>query len=179
MGRAVLLASGLWLLCAGWAHAQTPPRNGLPEGIFASTGEGCTKREKKTPTEVGEDLNFQVLSKKGLAAYEQVCDFVNVFAHDAKSWVATAFCDEAGYIYPDLFSIKQKEQRRLNVTRVTDVSQQGASDSGSDESASSDQPDVAGKAAGTDSTGDQSAPTDERAASESYNTFVECQNVKP
>ncbi|MGC2409083.1 MAG: hypothetical protein WA441_03530 [Methyloceanibacter sp.] len=179
MGRAALLALGLWLLGAGLAHAQTLPGNGLPEGTFASTLEGCTKLEKKTPAELGEGLDFQVLSKKGLAAYEQICDFVNVFAHDAKSWVATAFCDEAGYTYPDLFSIKQKEEGRLNVTRITDLTQQGASDSDSDESASPAQPDVAGNAPGADSTGDQGPSTDEQTASESYSTFVKCQDVKP
>ena len=57
-----------------------------------------------------------------------MCDFVSVSARDAKSWVATAFCDELGYTYPDLFSIKQKDDGRLNVTRITDLTQQGGYD---------------------------------------------------
>ena len=72
-----------------------------------------------------------MLTKKGLVGHQQTCDFVNVFAHDRKSWVATAFCDEAGYTYPDLFSIKQKEDGKLNVTRITDLTQQGGYDSSS------------------------------------------------
>ena len=179
MGRAALLASGLWLLGAGMAQAQAPEAS-LPEGSFASTQEGCTKLEKTTPAELGEDLDFQVLTKKGLTAYEQICDFVTVFAHDATSWVATAFCDEAGYTYPDLFSIKQKGEGRLNVTRITDLTQQGSDDgsaeSDSEEPDSSDQPDATRE---KEASGSRGSSTDEQASSESYSTFVKCQNVKP
>jgi hypothetical protein len=179
MGRVALLALGLWLLGAGLAQAQGPEAS-LPEGSFASTQEGCTKLEKTTPAELGEDLDFQVLTKKGLTAYEQICDFVTVVAHDATSWVATAFCDEGGYTYPDLFSIKQKEEGKLNVTRITDMTQQssddGSAESDSDEPGSSDQPDAARD---KEASGKQGSPSDEQAASESYSTFVKCQNVKP
>src|SRR5512147_3352368 len=115
MRHALLLATGLMLAAAGSALAQTPS-NALPEGTFASTKEDCALLATKTPAELGEGLDFEVLTKKGLIGYQQACDFVNVFARDAKSWVATAFCDEAGYTYPDLFSIKQKDDGKLNVT---------------------------------------------------------------
>ena len=111
MKRTALWMIALWLTASSPVFAQ-----GLPDGTFASTKEGCTKLVSKTPAELGEEFDFEVLTKKGLTGYQQVCDFVNVFAHDAKSWVATAFCDEAGYTYPDLFSIKQKDDGKLNVT---------------------------------------------------------------
>jgi len=184
MGRAVLLAMGLWLAGAGLAQAQAP-ENSLPEGTFASTQEDCALLATKTTAELGEEFDFEVLTKKGLAGYQQACDFVTVSARDAKSWVATAYCDEAGYTYPDLFSIKQKDDGRLNVTRITDLTQQGGYDaSAQSDSGESDAPEQS--AGGADAgppgqaAGGQSAPIDEQqAASESYSAFVKCDTVKP
>jgi hypothetical protein len=182
MRNALLVATGLWLAGAGSALAQAPD-SGLPEGTFASTKEDCALLATKTPAELGEQLDFEVLTKKGLVGYQQVCDFVNVFARDAKDWVATAFCDEAGYTYPDLFSIKQKDDGKLNVTRITDLTQQGGYDaSAQSDSGESDGPE---ESAGADSgktadhSGAQSQTLDQQAASESYSAFVKCDTVKP
>jgi hypothetical protein len=184
MGRAALLASALWLLGSGLAQAQALPGNSLPEGIFASEPEACAKLAAKTPAELGEDFDFEVLTKKGLAGYEQACDFVNVLGHDATSWVATAFCEESGYSYPDLFSIKQKEDGTLNVTRVTDLTQRGGDDanaqSDSGESDAPGRPEAADKpAAGDEAAEGGGAARDDQTASESYSIFVKCPNVKP
>jgi hypothetical protein len=178
MGRIATLGFAFCLLGAGTVSAQD-----LPEGTFASSPEGCSKLQTKTVSELGEDLDFQVLTKKGLTAYQQSCDFVNVFGHDATSWVTTAFCDEAGYSYPDLFSIKQKESGKLNVTRSTDLTQQGSdeasSESGAGESGPPPLPDETGnEAAGNEPSGNP-APLPEEQAAESYSTFVKCQTVKP
>ena len=40
-------------------------------------------------------------------------------ARNATSWLATAFCEEPGYSYPDLFAILQKQNGDLSVTRMT------------------------------------------------------------
>jgi hypothetical protein len=183
MRHALLVATGLMLATAGSARAQTPD-NALPEGTFASTKEDCALLATKTPAELGEELDFEVLTKKGLTGYQQVCDFVNVFAHDAKSWVATAFCDEAGYTYPDLFSIKQKDDGKLNVTRITDLTQQGGYDaSAQTDSGETDAPKESGGGAAQgkagESSGEQSQTLDQQAASESYSSFVKCDTVKP
>ncbi len=120
MTRVGLMAPVLSLLLwAGVAEAQVGGAGKLPEGTFASTPEDCAKLETTAPAELGEDLDFEVLSAKGLVAYQQTCDFVSVAARDATSWVVTAFCEEGGYSYPDLFSIKLKADGSLNVTRVT------------------------------------------------------------
>ena len=178
MRRAAILAAGFFLLSANFAWAQELPANSLPEGTFATEG-GCNKLEAKTPAELGEDLDFEILTKKGLLANEQACDFVNVYTHDPTSWVATAFCDEGGYTYPDLFSIKQKGDGRLNVTRFTDLTDQGtnssSAESGTEDSESSKSPP---KASSGDGKSSQAAPEDEQAA-ESNSTFAKCQNVKP
>jgi hypothetical protein len=181
MRRAILFATGLLGLGAGLALAQAP-ENPLPEGTFASTHEDCITLKSKTPAELGEDFDFEVLTKKGLVAFQQTCDFVNVFAYDAKSWVATAFCDEAGYTYPDLFSIKQKDDGKLNVTRITDLTQQG----GYDASAQSDtgesgapKQSAGAEPGGSEHSGEEGKSPDEQSPSESYSSFVKCENVKP
>lgn len=183
MRNALLVATGLWLAGAGSALPQAPDST-LPEGTFASTNEDCALLATKTPAELGEEFDFEVLTKKGLVGYQQVCDFVNVFAHDAKSWVATAFCEEAGYTYPDLFSIKQKDDGRLNVTRITDLTQQGGYDaSAQSDTGETDAPEESGGGAAPgkagESSGGQSQTLDQQAASESYSAFVKCDTVKP
>jgi hypothetical protein len=180
MRSALLLATGLWLAGAGSVLPQAPDST-LPEGTFASTKEDCALLATKTPSELGEEFDFEVLTKKGLVGYQQVCDFVNVFAHDGKSWVATAFCEEAGYTYPDLFSIKQKDDGRLNVTRITDLTQQGGYDaSAQSDTGETDAPEESGGAGATgDHSGGQSQTLDQQAASESYSAFVKCDTVKP
>jgi hypothetical protein len=180
MRSALLLATGLWLAGAGLALPQAPDST-LPEGTFASTKEDCALLATKTPAELGEEFDFEVLTKKGLVGYQQVCDFVNVFAHDGKSWVATAFCEEAGYTYPDLFSIKQKDDGRLNVTRITDLTQQGGYDaSAQSDTGETDAPEESGGVgASGDHSGGQSQTLDQQAASESYSAFVKCDTVKP
>jgi hypothetical protein len=183
MTRAALLAVGLWLAGAGMAPAQAP-ESALPEGTFASTKEDCALLATKTPAELGEELDFEVLTKKGLTGFQQTCDFVNVLARDAKTWVATAFCDEAGYTYPDVFSISQRDDGRLNVTRITDLTQQGGYDaSAQSDAGESDAPEQSGAAAdqgtaGKPSDGRESQTPHEPAASESYSAFVKCDTVK-
>ncbi len=107
MQRTVSCMIAVWLIGGAPALGQ-----GLPEGTFASTKDGCAKLVSKTPAELGADLDFYVLSKAGVTSYLQRCDFVSVAPHDAKSWVATAFCDEQGYVYPDLFAIAAEGRRR-------------------------------------------------------------------
>jgi hypothetical protein len=173
MKRTALLTFGVWLLGAGLAAAQ-----GLPEGTFASSKEGCTKLQNKTPAELGEGLDFTVVSKTGVVGYLQRCDFVNVTAHNATSWLATAFCEESGYTYPDLFAIAQKDNGELSVTRLT--SQQETYEGAGDDSSANaddldpseaDRDDKAGSDKGA-ATGDQSADVDEQ------NGYVRCDHVK-
>ena len=183
MKRALVLGIPIMLFGAGLAVAQAP-ENTLPEGTFASTSEDCTKLATKTPADLGDDFDFEVLTKKRFVAFQQTCDFVNVFAHDAKSWVATAFCDEGGYTYPDMFSIKQKDDGKLNVTRLTDLTQQGSDDQSSQsDTEESDGPEQS--AGGNKQPGTAGGPSadenksDDEQANESYSSFVKCEHVKP
>ena len=178
MRRAVLLGLGVWLAAAGVALVQ-----GLPEGTFASSKEGCAKLKDKTVTELGQDLDFTVFSKTGVSANEERCDFVNVTPHNATSWLATAFCQEPGFTFPDLFAIVQKQTGELSVTRMT--VQQDSSDETDDESAAfpddldpsevdrpktEDNPTAAG---------DDGADAGASAEDEDPNAFFRCESVKP
>jgi hypothetical protein len=158
---------------------------GLLDGTFASTKEGCAKLVSKTPAELGADLDFSVLSKAGVTTYLQRCDFVSVVPHDAKSWVATAFCDEQGYVYPDLFAIAEREGGKLSVTRVTDLTQESSEGPADDSSSSADNLDPSELDRDQDQTsGDSKSPggqgdVETPSASDAFNTYVRCENVKP
>ena len=177
MRRTVLAMLGAWLLSAAGAQAQ-----GLPEGTYTSTNEGCTKLQAKKMTELGDDFDFYVLTSKGLTGYEQACDFVNVSARNATSWVVTAFCDEAGYTYPDLFAIAQKEEGKLTVTRTTDLTQQGSyeppTDTEAPEAADQGETSDDAGAAQEPSTEEAAAAADQTAAADQVSAYVRCENVK-
>lgn len=152
----------------------------LPEGTFASSAEGCDKLKLNTAVELGADLDFYILSRTGIAAHLQRCDFVGVVARDPRSWLATAFCDESGYVYPDLFAIAQKEDGRLAVTRSTDLTQQEGLD------LTAEDPELANDMNPIELGQDESATagmTPEEDAgfdtgNESFNVYIRCEDVK-
>lgn len=112
--RALLVMAGLTLFAAP-ATAQE-----LPEGTFASSKEGCDRLATKTPDQLGKNFDFSILTKTGTESYGHSCSFLNVTPRNETSWLATAFCDDEGYIYPDMFAIAQKDDGTLGVTRTTD-----------------------------------------------------------
>ena len=130
-------------------------------------------------------ISFYVLNKSGVTSYSQRCDFVSVAPHDAKSWVATAFCEEQGYVYPDLFAIAEKEEGKLSVTRVTDLTQEPYEGHDEDSPISSDDlnPSELDKDA-DQSSGDSKSPSgegdaDTPSAGDAFSTYVRCENAKP
>jgi hypothetical protein len=179
MHRTALFALGALLASAGLAAGQ-----GLPEGTFASTKEGCAKLKRNTAAELGQDLDFIVLSKAGINANLQRCDFVTVTARNATSWLATAFCEEPAYAYPDLFAVILKENGDLRITRMT--VQQASYDEADEEpvlSADDLDPAEIGRgesAASEDSPAfEEEAATDTQTAEDSLDTYFRCENVKP
>lgn len=179
MHRAALLAFAVLLAAGGPAAAQ-----GLPEGTFASSKDGCAKLKEKTLAELGDALDFTAVSKSGFSANLQHCDFLTVTARNTTSWVATAFCEEPGYSYPDLFAILEKPNGDLGVTRMT-VQQLSYDHTEEEPALSADDLDPAeiGRSEGAGS-GDSEALEEEPAtepepAGDSPNTFYRCENVKP
>ena len=178
MRRAALLSLGVWLATASLGFAQ-----GLPEGTFASSKDGCAKLKEKTVTELGKGLDFSVFSKTGVSANGEHCDFVSVTPHNATSWLATAFCEEPNYAFPDVFAIVQKPTGDLSVTRMT-VQQDSYDESDGESSAFADDLDPSEmdrpkpddtETAGGDDGGDTAAGAEE----EDPNAFFRCDNVKP
>ena len=174
-----------WMMVALSLGAWPALAQGLPDGTFASTKEGCAKLTGKTPTELGSDLDFYVLSKTGVVSYLQRCDFVAVAPHDAKSWVATAFCDEQGYVYPDLFAIAERDGGELSVTRITDLAQEPYGGRDEDSSVPADDLDPSELDKDQDqASGDSKSPggqgdVDTPSANDAFNTYVRCENTKP
>ena len=174
-----------WMMVALSLGASPALAQALPDGTFASTKEGCAKLAGKTPAELGSGLDFYVLSKTGVVSYLQRCDFVAVAPHDAKSWVATAFCDEQGYVYPDLFAIAERDGGELSVTRVTDFAQEPYGGRDEDSSVPADDLDPSELDKDQDqASGDSKSPggqgdVDTPSANDAFNTYVRCENTKP
>jgi len=179
MHRAALLGIGLWLASSGLVLGQ-----GLPEGTFASSREGCAKLKDKTVAELGQDLDFTVLNKTGVSANSQRCDFVSATARNTTSWIATAFCEEPGYVFPDLFAIVQKQTGDLSVTRMT-LQQESYDEIEEDPAALADDLDPSEmdrpeKEDGKTAAGDNGANAEAGAEDdEDLNAFFRCENVKP
>jgi hypothetical protein len=173
MQRSALVMMAIWLLGTSALAAQ-----GLPEGTFASSKEGCAKLKTKTPTELGEGLDFTVVSKTGFTGYQQQCDFVNVTARNATSWLATAYCEEQGYAYPDLFAIAQKQGGDLSVTRL--ATQQDTYEGAADDQELADQ-DIDSSEADADKkagTNGAQASAEDQPAGDDLSTYVRCDSVK-
>ena len=150
----------------------------LPEGTFSSSEAGCDALKTKTPEELGEDLDFYVLNKKGMTTYAQHCDFVSVTARDDKSWLANAFCDEDGYVYPDLFAIAVTDTGGLAVSRLTDITQQQSTENELPLSEDMDPSELDKNDQAEDT---QSGGSDEESATkpDGFNDYVLCPDVKP
>jgi hypothetical protein len=166
------------------ASASIVAAQGLPDGTFASTREGCAKLKQNGTAESGDDVDFTVLNKSGFNAGPQHCDFVTVTARNATSWLATAFCEEPGYSYPDLFAILETTNGDLTVTRMT-VQQPSYDQTEEEPSLSLDDLDPAeiGREEGAGS--DESQAPEEEAAPETEtagdnpNTYYRCDSAKP
>jgi hypothetical protein len=179
MRRIARVRLGAWLLGSLLLGASAAMAQGLPEGTFASSEEGCAKLKDKTTQELGEDLDFYVLTKKGIAAHLQVCDFLEVTARNPTSWLVTAFCDESGYVYPDFFAIAQKENGGLAVTRLTDLTQQQEDSAAEDPAALADDMNPV-ELDRNPAPAEDDLPPDEDAAAkpDAFNDYVPCNDVK-
>lgn len=123
---------------------------GLPDGTFASTEDGC-KQLEKTPVSKLKDYDFQIFNKDGVTTTDTKCSFVAVTKHDDKSWLASTFCAQQDFSYPDMASIEKLADGKLRVTMLTDVQSNSPTDAEvppDTEGATGD--DLAGAGAGDD-----------------------------
>ncbi len=167
-----------FVLLAVLAGASTAFAGDLPDGTYATSDAGCEELKTKTVEELGEDLDFYVLNKKGVTTSAQHCDFVSVTPRDDKSWLANAFCDEEGYVYPDLFAIAVTDTGGLVVSRLTDITQQQGNESELPLSEDMDPSELDHDDAAEESEsngGDQESAT----KPDGFNHYVLCPDVKP
>lgn len=108
----------LFALMSGAALAADTA--GLPDGTFASTEEGC-KQLETTPAAALKDFDFQIFDKDGVTSTDTKCSFVTATKRDDKSWLATAFCEQQDFSYPDVASIEMLDGGRLRITMLTDI----------------------------------------------------------
>jgi hypothetical protein len=150
----------------------------LPDGTFSTSEAGCDALKTKTVEELGEDLDFYVLNKKGVTTSAQHCDFVSVTPRDDKSWLANAFCDEDGYVYPDLFAIAVTDTGGLVVSRLTDITQQQGTENELPLSEDMDPTELDRDDAAEEA---ESNGGDEESATkpDGFNHYVLCPDVKP
>jgi hypothetical protein len=174
MQKAGLAMLGIWLAGASLASAQD-----LPEGMFASSEAGCALLKAQTAEDLGEELDFYVLNRSGITTYMQRCEFVQVTPREGARWLATAICDDGGYIYPDLFTVAQKTDGGLAVTRLTDLTQQESPDAQDQPSLADDMNPVE---LGRDPAEDEEEEPEQSEAEtkpDAFNHYVPCSDVKP
>ncbi len=171
---------GTWLFGVTAAAAQ-----GLPEGTFVSSVEGCAALQEKAVSELGEDFDFYILNKNGISAYNQRCDFAETIPRKNARWLTTAFCEEDGYIYPDVFAIAQKDNGGLAVTRLTDITQQQGSEAELPENFADDMDPVEIGREQTEDEADDEDEAEEAGATDAvskpdgFNHYILCPSAKP
>jgi len=111
----LLLASALLATLTSAVQAQDVPAF---DGIFASSEAGCEA------VAAGGDLispDFTIFEPtKGISTMDFHCDFVDIKQNGTSGWyVATAFCEEPGFQYPDMFTFTQNPGGDVMVTTLS------------------------------------------------------------
>lgn len=126
---------------------------GLPDGTF-STEEGC-KQLETTPAASLKDFDFQIFDKDGLISADTKCSFVTTTKRNDKSWLASAFCEQQDFSYPDMASIEKLDDGKLRVTMLTEIQSNSPTDAEvPPDTGEANQDDLAGGA------GDDQSPPD-------------------
>lgn len=114
-----VLCAGIGLLAMSGA-VSAAEQTDLPSGTFASSEEGC-KQLEMTPAAQLKDYDFEIFTSKGVVSADSRCDFLSVTARDDKSWIATAFCEQPSFSYPDMISVQKIDDQKLRVTKLTEI----------------------------------------------------------
>lgn len=118
MTRALLLST-ISALLTTVAGAQGP--HDFTKGVYASTEKGCAALAKDGLSAV-QDGEFLALTSEGVEGLEYNCEFLNLSsASGGSAWVASAFCQEPGFAYPDLVSVSALTEDSLMVTFLSEV----------------------------------------------------------
>ncbi|WP_411970019.1 hypothetical protein [Mesorhizobium sp. BR1-1-3] len=91
------------------------------EGVYLQSEELCTQAKKDTLQTLIDAGNI-VLSAHGLQSVEYNCEFLQVSKATASpSWAVTAICQEPGYVFPDVLSVTQMNDKQIDLVSVRPV----------------------------------------------------------
>ncbi|WP_032899252.1 MULTISPECIES: hypothetical protein [Mesorhizobium] len=91
------------------------------EGVYLQSEELCTQAKKDTLQTLIDAGNI-VLSAHGLQSVEYNCEFLQVSKATASpSWAVTALCQEPGYVFPDVLSVTQMNEKQIDLVSVRPV----------------------------------------------------------
>ncbi|MBZ9886398.1 hypothetical protein LB559_00365 [Mesorhizobium sp. BR1-1-3] len=110
-------------LCVSMFVAASPAlaADDFIEGVYLQSEELCTQAKKDTLQTLIDAGNI-VLSAHGLQSVEYNCEFLQVSKATASpSWAVTAICQEPGYVFPDVLSVTQMNDKQIDLVSVRPV----------------------------------------------------------
>ncbi|MEV8643134.1 hypothetical protein AB0V79_10505 [Mesorhizobium ciceri] len=110
-------------LCVSMFVAASPAlaADDFIEGVYLQSEELCTQAKKDTLQTLIDAGNI-VLSAHGLQSVEYNCEFLQVSKATASpSWAVTAICQEPGYVFPDVLSVTQMNEKQIDLVSVRPV----------------------------------------------------------
>ncbi|MDF3211640.1 hypothetical protein EOA22_24845 [Mesorhizobium sp. M7A.F.Ca.US.014.04.1.1] len=110
-------------LCVSMFVAASPAlaADDFIEGVYLQSEELCTQAKKDTLQTLIDAGNI-VLSAHGLQSVEYNCEFLQVSKATASpSWAVTALCQEPGYVFPDVLSVTQMNDKQIDLVSVRPV----------------------------------------------------------
>ncbi|ARP65775.1 hypothetical protein A9K65_022340 [Mesorhizobium sp. WSM1497] len=110
-------------LCVSMFVAASPAlaADDFIEGVYLQSEELCTQAKKDTLQTLIDAGNI-VLSAHGLQSVEYNCEFLQVSKATASpSWAVTAICQEPGYVFPDVLSVTQMNEKQIDLVSVRPI----------------------------------------------------------
>ena len=94
------------------------------KGVYMGSAELCAQAKKDGLQSVIEN-NFMILTDRGFETIEFNCAFLQFTKHPRMpaGWVVTSMCEEPDNAYPEMFSIVERQGRRVGSARGADGGQ--------------------------------------------------------
>ncbi|MFZ1680530.1 MAG: hypothetical protein WAT70_05875 [Rhizobiaceae bacterium] len=102
---------------------------GLIDGVYMQSEELCVRARAEGLETVAGDGNL-VLSPGRIESVEYHCQFVDVKSAGDHGEIATAWCEEPGFAFPDLLSITRRTENTLEIASVRDQPELPSGNSG-------------------------------------------------
>lgn len=147
------------------------------EGVYLKSTALCAEAKKNTLKPL-IDAGQMALSTRGFDTAQSDCAFVQVLKHPRtpRAWVVTAYCQEPGFVSPDVFTLVERKPGQVDVASLAEGNNAGlGSEDGGDAGAEESTPDADGTTApGPDANAD---PAADFAYSGISGTYFHCDGV--